>query len=102
MAFKIIWLPEAEKTFEAIIEYLEKYWIERGIKKFVIATHKTVFLLEQNLFLFKGSEKVTIYEVLVSKNNLLVDQISEKSKKVKLLSFWDTRQNPQSKFYKQL
>ena len=102
MAFKIIWSPEAEKTFEAIIDYLEKHWTEREIRKFVLSTQKTVSLLQQNPFLFRGSEKATIYEVLVSKHNLLLYQISENSKKVELLSFWDTRQNPLSKFDKKL
>jgi plasmid stabilization system protein ParE len=95
MDFKIIWSPEAEETFETIISYLE-----REIKKFIVETEKTVFLLTQNPFLFRGSEKENVYEALVGKQNLLLYQISETSGKVELLSFWDTRQDPNSKFNK--
>lgn len=100
MAFKIIWSPEAEKTFEEIIHYLEINWSEKEIKKLITSTEKTIFLLQQNPFLFRGSEKENIYEALIGKQNLLLYQIIENSKKVELLSFWDARQNPKSKFDK--
>lgn len=100
MAFKIIWSPEAEKTFDDIINYLEKNWSEKEIRKLISTTERIVLLLEQNPYLFRGSEKESIYEVLIGKHNLLLYQISETHKKVELLSFWDTRQNPNSKFNK--
>lgn len=100
MAFKIIWSPEAEKTFEEIINYLEINWSEKEIRKFVSETEKIIFLLQQNPFLFRGSEKENVYEALIGKQNLLLYQIIENSKKVELLSFWDARQNPKSKFDK--
>lgn len=100
MAFKIIWSPEAEKTFGGIIDYLEKNWYGKEIKNFISSTQKIISILQQNPFLFRGSEKAAIYEVLVSKHNLLLYQITENSKKVELLSFWDTRQHPKTTFDK--
>jgi plasmid stabilization system protein ParE len=100
MDFKIIWSPEAEETFENVVSYLEENWTERETKKFILDAEKTFFLLTQNPFLFRGSEKENIYEALVGKQNLLLYQISETSRRVELLSFWDTRQDPNSKFNK--
>ncbi len=98
MDFKIIWSPEAQCTFDNIINYLEKNWTEKEIKKFILASDKLIFVLSQNPFLFRKSEKENVYEVLIGKQNLLLYQVVESSKKVELLSFWDTRQNPKSKF----
>ena len=100
MAFKIVWSKEAEDTFEEIISYLEIKWTEKEIKKFVFETSKIVSILKKNPFLFRGSDKAKIFEVLIGKQNLLIYQINESEKRVELLSFWDTRQNPKSKFIK--
>ena len=98
MAFKIIWSKEAEDTFDTIISYLEENWSHKEIRKFILETEKIASLLQQNPFLFRGSEKENIYEVLVGKQNLLLYQINERHKRVELLSFWDTKQYPESKF----
>lgn len=100
MAFKIIWSKEAEDTFDTIICYLEENWSHKEIRKLILETEKIVSLLQQNPFLFRGSEKENIYEVLVGKQNLLLYQINERNKRVELLSFWDTIQYPDSKFKK--
>lgn len=38
MAKVIIWTPEAENTFETIIEFLNRNWTENEIEKFINAT----------------------------------------------------------------
>lgn len=97
MAYKIIWSPKAEKTFEGVIEYLQRKWTNKQIQYFVERTDKTVRLLAINPYMFRGSEKENLHEVLITKHNLLLYQISSKEKKVELLSFFDTRQNPKNK-----
>ncbi len=97
MAYKVIWSPEAEATFDRIIEYLDDKWTSKEIIKFIERTENVVFLLEQNPYLFRGSEKENIFEVLVTKQNLLLYQIIESKKRVELINFWDTRQNPKTK-----
>ncbi len=42
MAKKIIWTSQAEKTFAAVIKYLETNWTEKEIKKFIRVTDKVV------------------------------------------------------------
>ncbi len=38
MAFKVVWTPKADESFEKIILYLEKNWTEQEIVKFVTKT----------------------------------------------------------------
>lgn len=54
-AYKVIWSPKAEKTFEGVIEYLQSKWTEKQIQYFVERTDKTVHLLANNPYMFKGS-----------------------------------------------
>ncbi len=100
MAYKIIWSPEAIDTFDAIIKYLSENWSEREVSNFLDDSEHTIFLLEKNPFLFRGSTKESVHEALITKHNLLLYQIVENSKRVELISFWDTRQNPKRKFLK--
>lgn len=97
MAYKIIWSPEAEATFDRIIEYLEEKWSSKEIIRFIERTEEVIFFLGQNPYLFRSSEKENIFEVLVTKHNLLLYQVIESKKRVELISFWDTRQNPKTK-----
>ena len=100
MAYKIIWSPEAIDTFDKIIKYLSENWSAKEISNFIDDAEHTLLLLEKNPFLFRGSTKENVHEALITKQNLLLYQISESGKKVELISFWDTRQNPKRKFLK--
>ena len=100
MAYKIIWSPEAIDTFDKIINYLSEKWSAKEIANFIDDAEHTILLLERNPFLFRGSSKENVHEALITKHNLLLYQIVDSSKKVELISFWDTRQNPNKKLLK--
>lgn len=100
MAYKVIWATEAVDTFDNIINYLSENRSRKEVSKFIDDVEHTVSLLEKNPFLFRGSSKINLHEALITKHNLLLYQISENAKRVELLSFWDTRQNPKKKFKK--
>ena len=97
MAYQIIWSPKSEKTFDSVIHYLELKWTERQIKNFVKETERIAYLLSKNPYLFRGSEKKNIHEVLITKHNLLLYEIHKEKKVVVFLSFFDTRQHPKKK-----
>lgn len=97
MAYKIIWAPKAINTFENVIDYLHNHWTDKQIKYFVERTEKTIHLLSNNPYLFKGSEKENLHEVVITKHNILLYQITEKGRTIELLAFFDTRQNPKKK-----
>ncbi len=97
MAYKVIWSPKAIFTFDRVIQYLEFKWSEKEIRNFVSSTNKLADVLSLNPYLFRRSEKENIHEVLVTKHNLLLYRIIFKSKRVELIAFFDTRQDPKKK-----
>ena len=97
MAYKIIWAPEAERTFDEIIEYLTTEWTEREIKIFIRETEKTISIVSKNPFLFRNSEKEGVHEAVIMRKNLLFYDVSRKEKEIELLLFWQTQMNPDSK-----
>jgi plasmid stabilization system protein ParE len=96
MDYQIIWLPKAEERFEQIIDYLHVHWNDVVIKKFVLQTEKVLRQVQQRPKMFRHSAKMGIYEVLITKHNLLLYRI--KGKRIELLTFFDTRQHPKKKF----
>jgi plasmid stabilization system protein ParE len=92
MAKAIIWTPEAEETFDAIINYLENNWTEREIEYFINTTNKVIELLAENPKIYRKTNRKNIHEALVTPHNLLIYKIN--TTHIDLLMFWDTRQNP--------
>jgi plasmid stabilization system protein ParE len=95
MVKKVIWTPKAEKSFDTVIDYLEKHWSEREIIDFVerantIINHIALFPLS-----YREAGVEDVREALITKQNLLLYRIS--GNKVYLLYFWDTRRNPLKK-----
>ena len=95
MAYKIIWLPTAEKRFHEIIAYLEKEWTEKEIVSLVIKTQTVITIISVSPLTFRKSPSKKIHEVLVTKHNLLLYRV--KGRRVELLTFFDTRQHPKRK-----
>jgi len=95
MAKKIIWTPESEKTFEAILSYLDTHWSEKEKRNFITATHKNIEIITKQPFLFRKTKNPDIHEVLITKHNLLIYRIKDHT--IDLITFWDTRKNPKKK-----
>ncbi|MES2558686.1 MAG: type II toxin-antitoxin system RelE/ParE family toxin [Bacteroidota bacterium] len=98
MAYKIIWLPTAEKRFNEIIAYLEKEWTAKEIESLIRKTNAIAAILSVSPLTFRKSPGKKIHEVLVTKHNLLLYRV--KGKQVELLTFFDTRQHPKKKLKK--
>jgi plasmid stabilization system protein ParE len=96
MGYQIIWLPKAEERYQQVIEYLQAHWNDTVIKKFVGQTEKILAQVQQRPTMFRRSAQMGIYEVLITKHNLLLYRI--KGKRIELLTFFDTRQHPKKKF----
>lgn len=95
---QIIWLPKAEERFDEIISYLQKNWTEKEIINFIKRTQIVLNLISRFPRLYRRSKKKTIYEALITKHNLLLYRITRRN--IELITFFDTRQNPKSKFKK--
>ena len=95
MVKKVIWTPEAEKSFDAVIAYLEEHWTRREIKNFLEQTNVIIQHITRHPLSFRSAGKEDIREALITKQNLLLYRISEGT--LYLLYFWDTRKNPVKK-----
>lgn len=57
MAKKIIWTPEAEKTFAAVIDYLQQHWSNREIQAFIERVNSVAEHIKGILYLTDQLEK---------------------------------------------
>ncbi|MEK6616726.1 MAG: type II toxin-antitoxin system RelE/ParE family toxin [Bacteroidota bacterium] len=92
MVEKVIWTPEAEKTFDAVISYLQQHWSEREIKNFIERINDVVEHISRHPLSYRSAGKEDVREALVTKQNLLLYRVSGQT--IYLLYFWDTRKNP--------
>jgi len=98
MAHEVIWLPKAENRYDEIIAYLAENWTEKEIIRFVARTEDVIKNISDNPHLYRKSSKKNIHEAIITKHNVLLYKFS--SKKIELITFFDTRQSPQKKFRK--
>jgi plasmid stabilization system protein ParE len=75
MDYQIIWLPKAEERYQQVIDYLQQHWNDTVIKKFILQTEKVLAQVQQQPKMFRRSAKMGIYEVLITKHNLLLYRV---------------------------
>jgi len=99
MALKARWTPEAEETFNAIIEYLENKWTDIEVRSFVQKSQKIISQIEKNPYQFKSSSFNEIRIAFITKHNSLLYCVNEQDGIIELYSFWDNRKDPQERPY---
>ena len=92
MVVEVFWTNNAVATYNKVLDYLEVNWPKKVTIDFVSKTHKIIDLLSTGNIKFRSSGKENVYEVLITKHNLLIYRI--KSTHIELLRFYDTRQHP--------
>lgn len=95
MVKEIIWLPNAVKTYNSVLRYLSNHWEPKVTDKFISNLKKKLILLEKGNVAFRSFKSPNMYEVLITKHNLLIYR--EKGDAIELLRFYDTRQHPKKK-----
>ena len=91
--FKLIWSDEALKNLKNIISYLEEHWTKREIRKFARLLDKQLLLIEDNPLQFPKSEQYDKYrKSVLTKHTTIYYEI--KDYQVKIVSLFDSRQNP--------
>ena len=96
MRYEIIWLPKAEQRFDEIISWLRQNWTDREIDNFIDRVIEVLDLVRLNPRIYRYSGKGRIHQAVITRHTLLLFRI--KKDKVELLTFFDTRQDPQKKF----
>lgn len=94
MAYKIIWSPEAVKTFDNIIDYILVNFTNKEVAAFINTVNRRLLVMAE---FPKASRKMTSgsrrRKAVINKRTVLFYSIRERKKEVELLAFVDTRQN---------
>ena len=92
----VIWTAKARITFFKILDYLDENWTKKEIIQFDERTQIVIGAIIKNPGIFPCSDKnKEIRKALIDKTNLLFYKIDIFSQKIYLLTFFDSRQDPQ-------
>ncbi len=92
-SYKLIWSDEALENLKGIIEYLEKSWTTREIKKFARLLDKNLNLIRVNSKSFpKSGQSEDFWRAVISKQVSIIYQIENQG--IQIISIFDNRQNP--------
>lgn len=94
MACKVIWAPNAHKSFDLIVSYIEAEWTEREVENFISSVFTKIESLERNPRLGAPLKK-NIRRTVINKRMTLNYRHYPRKKEIKLLSFWNTYQDPE-------
>lgn len=93
MKYKIIWSPKSKENFSLLLQFVES---EFGLDAALDVLEKTERIIEAiTLFpkMFPSSNKFPgVRMAKITKQTSLIYKVSESE--IKLLEFWDNRQNP--------
>lgn len=94
MAYKIIWSPEAVKTFDAIVNYIAINFTDKEVATFVNVVNRRLLAMAWFPKASRTLSRVSRRrKAVIHKRTVLIYTIRERKKEIELLSFFDTRQN---------
>jgi len=95
MAYKIVWTEEARSAYRQIIQYLETYFFDKEIIRFIEHTLRKITFIESNPRMYRRSQKANnIHYTNILRRILLVYRVMPRKKVVQINLFWDGRRNP--------
>ncbi len=93
MGLKVIWSPQAKKSLDKLIEFLEIKWSEKVITNLLKEVDSTVRAISKKPLMYPYlSEKKEVHKCVIKKKTLLLYKVS--ATQIELLKFIDSRQNP--------
>lgn len=93
MAYKIIWSPEAVKTFDEIVNYIAKKFTDKEVVSFINTVNRRLLAMTQFPKVSRLMSPSKRRKAVIHKRTILFYKIRERKKEVELLSFFDTRRN---------
>ena len=91
---RIIFSKIANNSYEAIIEFLSVVWTEREIDIFIDDAQKIVSQLKDGKFKLHQSYSKDIRSALIGKKHVRMFFKKENREEIRILLFFDMRQNP--------
>ena len=95
MSFKVRWSPRAKADIENHLNYLERNWGQKVTLSLLERIEEILQTISENPELYSFfEEKLSIHRCVVTSQIVLYYRVKEET--VELITFWDTRQNPES------
>jgi plasmid stabilization system protein ParE len=92
---EILWTESANKSFSKIIEYLDKNWTEREVRKFINDTLNLLSNLKRQPEMCRPSLKRKNVRIgIINKHTQVVYHYQSTKKEIIILLFWNFKQNP--------
>lgn len=92
---RIIFSKVANHSYESIIEFLAETWTEKEIGVFIDEAEKVVGKLKDGKFKLYQKYSKDIRSALIGKKHVRMFFRKENNDKIKVLLFFDMRQDPQ-------
>lgn len=90
--YSVSWTPNALNELKKTIQYLEKNFAEREIKKLARKIDSFTEIISQNPQIFPKSDSKNIHKAVILKFNTMYYRV--KNNRVEILSFFSNRQSP--------
>lgn len=81
----VIWSPEAKRTFESVIQYLEENWSRKEAVNFIERVYDVVILISKHPQIFIYLPKHRAYRCVVVKRISLLYRIKKSNRIINLL-----------------
>ena len=93
--YQILWQTQALTQFSELLYYLDTTYSPSVGEQLLNEVNRKVALLASNPFIYrKTKRKAHVRRCLVNHHTVLYYQVNESKKTVRLLTFWDSRRNP--------
>lgn len=93
MSLEVRFTPEAEETFELLVEQVEQRWGKDFVSKLKIKTRKSLLIISSNPYLYPVVQSsVGLRKCVLHKNCSLLYKVFDRY--ILVVCFWDNRQNP--------
>ncbi len=92
---EVIWTERALKSYFNVADYLKEEWGNVVVETFNTKVLEVIEQIEEMPLMFEASKKYkNVRKGFITQHNILFYRVKPRKKKIELLVFWDTRQNP--------
>lgn len=99
MAFKLVWITQAIRGYDKIINYMEENWSEKEVSNFVNETDRFFeTLIYHPEILQKTRSKKNVYRGPINKLTMVTDRVKAIKKQIELISISGSRQKALKKY----
>ena len=96
MVYEIVWTSKALTSYINNIKYLQDKWTEKEVSNFIYEVEKKLNTLagQPLIGIIRSKRYTSIRQTVINKRVLLIYRVKTSAKKIELLRFWNTYQDP--------